>query len=46
MTSLRQELQSFVVIIISSIRLGEDDDSEECDSIFQTSHLMSHNFVK
>ena len=37
--------QNFVVIV-SSIRVKENDDSEECDRIFQTSHLMSHNFVK
>ena len=29
--------------MVSTIRLAENDDSEACDNIFQTGHLMSRN---
>ena len=35
-----------VVLIVSIIGVAENDDSEACDIIFQTDHLISRNFVK
>ena len=35
-----------VVLMVSTIEVAENDDSEACDIIFQTNHLMSRNFVK
>ena len=45
MTISRQELQS-VVLMASTKGVAENDDSEACDNIFQTGHLMSRNLVK
>ena len=35
-----------VVLMVSTIGVAENDDSEACDIIFQTGHLMSRNLVK
>ena len=35
-----------VVLMVSIIGVAENDDSEACDIIFQTGHLMSRNLVK
>ena len=32
--------------MVSTIGVAENDDSEACDNIFQTGHLMSRNLVK
>ena len=32
--------------MVSTIRVGENDDSEACDNSLQTGHLMSRNLVK
>ena len=35
-----------VVLKVSTKGVAENDDSEACDIIFQTGHLMSRNLVK
>ena len=35
-----------VVLMVSTKGVAENDDSEACDIIFQTGHLMSRNLVK
>ena len=35
-----------VVLMVSSIAVAENDESEACDIIFQTGHLISRNLVK
>ena len=35
-----------VVLMVSTIGVAENDDSEACDIIFQTGHLISRNLVK
>ena len=35
-----------VVLMVCTIGVAENDDSEACDIIFQTGHLMSRNLVK
>ena len=35
-----------VVLMVSTIGVAENDDSEACDIIFQTGHVMIHNLVK
>ena len=35
-----------VVLMVSTIGVAEKDDSEACDIIFQTGHVMIHNLVK
>ena len=32
--------------MVITIGVAENDDSEACDNIFQTGHLMSRNWVK
>ena len=34
------------VLMVSTKGVAENDDSEACDIIFQTGHLMSRNLVK
>ena len=34
-----------VVLMVSTIGVAENDDSEPYDNIFQTGHLMSRNLV-
>ena len=35
-----------VVLMVSTIGVAENDDSEACDIIFQTGHDISGNLVK
>ena len=35
-----------VITKVSTTGVAENDDSEACDTIFQTGHLMSRNLVK
>ena len=35
-----------VVLMVSTIGVAENDDSDACDIIFQTGHVMSRNLVK
>ena len=35
-----------VILIVSTREVTENDDSEACDIIFQTGHLISRNLVK
>ena len=35
-----------VVLMVSSIAVAENDESEACDIIFQSGHLISRNLVK
>ena len=35
-----------VVLMVSSIAVAENDESEACDIIFQNGHLISRNLVK
>ena len=35
-----------VISMVSTKGVAENDDSEACDIIFQTGHLMSRNLVK
>ena len=39
------ELQNFARVI-SAVRLAGNDDSEACDSIFQTGHRLAPNAVR
>ena len=35
-----------VVLIVSTIGVAVNDDSEACDNILKTNHVMSRNLVK
>ena len=35
-----------VVLMVSTIGVAENDDSEACDIIFQTGHVISRNLVR
>ena len=35
-----------IVLMVSTIGVAENDDSDACDIIFQTGHVMSRNLVK
>ena len=43
--ALRDNFAISVVLMVSTIGVAVHDDSEPCDNIFQTGHLMSRNFV-